>query len=263
MSTRVLDKDGNELWGPDIFGKYSIDKIEAIAKIMEQVLKNTTINFKEIIGEDGKKENYYTKTETDDQFFRKADFDTIAKAYLVSSINQYLNDIKSTDGVASNADVNTMRKVANYLTKACFDQTYQELESTNTLSINPIPTRLDNAETSIKALDTNVAHMMDVMYQVNHDGSFSSTVKLPTAERFNEVNNKVDNNVNSIVAIRGDIANIRSILTTLTDTTSFTNITNINNRLTAIETKLNEYDNFKRSVETRLSALEQHTPTGH
>lgn len=179
MSTRIESKDGEELWGPDIFGKYSIDKIRVIAEIMKGVLKDNPITF---INKSKSDEDVYTKTESNTLFILKSDFNNIAGDLVKSLTSSYLKELASTQGVASAIDVKLLEKVSNYLTRACFGQTYTEIKDLVSINIVPIPDRLQQVETQIVSADTRINHTMGVVFEVNRDGSFSSVSKVATKE---------------------------------------------------------------------------------
>lgn len=184
MSTRIESKDGEELWGPDIFGKYSIDKIRVIAEIMKGVLKDNPITF---INKSKSDEDVYTKTESNTLFILKSDFNNIAGDLVKSLTSSYLKELASTQGVASAIDVKLLEKVSNYLTRACFGQTYTEIKDLASMNIVPIPDRLQQVETQIVSADTRINHTMGVVFEVNRDGSFSSVSKVATKEELKSV----------------------------------------------------------------------------
>lgn len=184
MSTRIESKDGEELWGPDIFGKYSIDKIRVIAEIMKGVLKDNPITF---INKSKSDEDVYTKTESNTLFILKSDFNNIAGDLVKSLTSSYLKELASTQGVASAIDVKLLEKVSNYLTRACFGQTYTEIKDLSSMNIVPIPDRLQQVETQIVSADTRINHTMGVVFEVNRDGSFSSVSKVATKEELKSV----------------------------------------------------------------------------
>ena len=184
MSTRIESKDGEELWGPDIFGKYSIDKIRVIAEIMKGVLKDNPITF---INKSKSDEDVYTKIESNTLFILKSDFNNIAGDLVKSLTSSYLKELASTQGVASAIDVKLLEKVSNYLTRACFGQTYTEIKDLASMNIVPIPDRLQQVETQIVSADTRINHTMGVIFEVNRDGSFSSVSKVATKEELKSV----------------------------------------------------------------------------
>lgn len=184
MSTRIESKDGEELWGPDIFGKYSIDKIRVIAEIMKGVLKDNPITF---INKSKSDEDVYTKTESNTLFILKSDFNNIAGDLVKSLTSSYLKELASTQGVASATDVKLLEKVSNYLTRACFGQTYTEIKDLASMNIVPMPDRLQQVETQIVSADTRINHTMSVVFEVNRDGSFSSVSKIATKEELKSV----------------------------------------------------------------------------
>ena len=79
--------------GPDIFGKYSIDKIRVIAEIMKGVLKDNPITF---INKSKSDEDVYTKTESNTLFILKSDFNNIAGDLVKSLTSSYLKELAST-----------------------------------------------------------------------------------------------------------------------------------------------------------------------
>ena len=184
MSTRIESKDGEELWGPDIFGKYSIDKIRVIAEIMKGVLKDNPITF---INKSKSDEDVYTKTESNTLFILKSDFNNIAGDLVKSLTSSYLKELASTQGVASATDVKLLEKVSNYLTRACFGQTYTEIKDLASMNIVPMPDRLQQVETQIVSADIRINHTMSVVFEVNRDGSFSSVSKIATKEELKSV----------------------------------------------------------------------------
>jgi len=188
MSTRIESENGEELWGPDIFGKYSIDKIKVIAEILKGVFKDNPITF---INQSKADDEVYTKTESNTLFILKSDFNNIAGDLVKSLASSYLKELASTQGVASVTDVRTLEKVSNYLTRACFGQTYTEIKDLASMSIAPLPDRVQQVETQMVSVDTRINHTMNVVFETNRDGSFSSVSKVATTEDLKSVNDKV------------------------------------------------------------------------
>lgn len=187
MSTRIESEDGEELWGPDIFGKYSIDKIKVIAEILKGVFKDNPITF---INQ-SKADDVYTKTESNTLFILKSDFNNIAGDLVKSLASSYLKELASTQGVASITDVRTLEKVSNYLTRACFGQIYTEIKDLASMSIAPLPDRVQQVETQMVSIDTRINHTMNVVFETNRDGSFSSVSKIATKEELKSINDKM------------------------------------------------------------------------
>lgn len=188
MSTRIESENGEELWGPDIFGKYSIDKIKVIAEILKGVFKDNPITF---INQSKAGDEVYTKTESNTLFILKSDFNSIAGDLVKSLASSYLKELASTQGVASVTDVRALEKVSNYLTRACFGQTYTEIKDLASMSIAPLPDRVQQVETQMVSIDTRINHTMDVVFETNRDGSFSSVSKVATKEDLKSVNDKM------------------------------------------------------------------------
>lgn len=188
MSTRIESENGEELWGPDIFGKYSIDKIKVIAEILKGVFKDNPITF---INQSKADDEVYTKTESNTLFILKSDFNSIAGDLVKSLASSYLKELASTQGVASVTDVRALEKVSNYLTRACFGQTYTEIKALASMSIAPLPDRVQQVETQMVSIDTRINHTMDVVFETNRDGSFSSVSKVATKEDLKSVNDKM------------------------------------------------------------------------
>lgn len=188
MSTRIESEDGEELWGPDIFGKYSIDKIKVIAEILKGVFKDNPITF---VNQSEADDDVYTKTESNTLFILKSDFNNIAGDLVKSLASSYLKELANTQGVASVTDVRTLEKVSNYLTRACFGQTYTEIKDLASMSIAPLPDRVQQVETQMVSVDTRINHTMNVVFETNRDGSFSSVSKVATKEDLKSVNDKV------------------------------------------------------------------------
>lgn len=87
MSTRIESESGEELWGPDTFGKYSIDKIRVIAEIMKGVFKDTPITF---VNKGKDSDDVYTKIESNNLFVFKSDFNTLAGDLVKTLTASYL-----------------------------------------------------------------------------------------------------------------------------------------------------------------------------
>jgi len=188
MSTRIESENGEELWGPDIFGKYSIDKIKVIAEILKGVFKDNPITF---INQSKADDEVYTKTESNTLFILKSDFNSIAGDLVKSLASSYLKELASTQGVASVTEVRSLEKVSNYLTRACFGQTYTEIKDLASMNIAPLPDRVQQVETQMVSIDTRINHTMNVVFETNRDGSFSSISKVATKEDLKSVNDKV------------------------------------------------------------------------
>jgi hypothetical protein len=188
MSTRIESENGEELWGPDIFGKYSIDKIKVIAEILKGVFKDNPITF---INQSKADDEVYTKTESNTLFILKSDFNSIAGDLVKSLASSHLKELASTQGVASVTEVRSLEKVSNYLTRACFGQTYTEIKDLASMNIAPLPDRVQQVETQMVSIDTRINHTMNVVFETNRDGSFSSISKVATKEDLKSVNDKV------------------------------------------------------------------------
>nr|DAK76217.1 MAG TPA: hypothetical protein [Bacteriophage sp.]DAW66403.1 MAG TPA: hypothetical protein [Bacteriophage sp.] len=188
MSTRIESENGEELWGPDIFGKYSIDKIKVIAEILKGVFKDNPITF---INQSKADDEVYTKTESNTLFILKSDFNSIAGDLVKSLTSSYLKELANTQGVASVTEVRLLEKVSNYLTRACFGQTYTEIKDLASMNIAPLPDRVQQVETQMVSIDTRINHTMNVVFETNRDGSFSSISKVATKEDLKSVNDKV------------------------------------------------------------------------
>lgn len=188
MSTRIESENGEELWGPDIFGKYSIDKIKVIAEILKGVFKDNPITF---INQSKADDEVYTKTESNTLFILKSDFNSIAGDLVKSLTSSYLKELANTQGVASVTEVRSLEKVSNYLTRACFGQTYTEIKDLASMNIAPLPDRVQQVETQMVSIDTRINHTMNVVFETNRDGSFSSISKVATKEDLKSVNDKV------------------------------------------------------------------------
>lgn len=188
MSTRIESENGEELWGPDIFGKYSIDKIKVISEILKGIFKDNPITF---INQSKADDEVYTKTESNTLFILKSDFNSIAGDLVKSLASSYLKELASTQGVASVTDVRALEKVSNYLTRACFGQTYTEIKDLASMNIAPLPDRVQQVETQMVSIDTRINHTMNVVFETNRDGSFSSLSKVATKEDLKSVNDKV------------------------------------------------------------------------
>lgn len=188
MSTRIESENGEELWGPDTFGKYSIDKIKVISEILKGIFKDNPITF---INQSKADDEVYTKTESNTLFILKSDFNSIAGDLVKSLASIYLKELASTQGVASVTDVRALEKVSNYLTRTCFGQTYTEIKDLASMSIVPLPDRVQQVETQMVSIDTRINHTMDVVFETNRDGSFSSVSKVATKEDLKSVNDKM------------------------------------------------------------------------
>lgn len=188
MSTRIESENGEELWGPDIFGKYSIDKIKVIAEILKGVFKDNPITF---INQSKADDEVYTKTESNTLFILKSDFNSIAGDLVKSLTSSYLKELANTQGVASVTEVRSLEKVSNYLTRACFGQTYTEIKDLASMNIAPLPDRVQQVETQMVSIDTRINHTMNVVFETNRNGSFSSISKVATKEDLKSVNDKV------------------------------------------------------------------------
>ena len=188
MSTRIESENGEELWGPDTFGKYSIDKIKVIAEILKGIFKDNPITF---INQSKADDDVYTKTESNTLFILKSDFNTIAGDLVKSLTSSYLKELANTQGVASVTDVRTLEKVSNYLTRACFGQTFTEIKDLSSMSIAPLPDRVQQVETQLVSVDTRINHTMSVVFETNRDGSFSSVSKVASKGDLSAINDKV------------------------------------------------------------------------
>ena len=271
MSTRIESENGEELWGPDIFGKYSIDKIKVIAEILKGVFKDNPITF---INQSKADDEVYTKTESNTLFILKSDFNSIAGDLVKSLASSYLKELASTQGVASVTDVRALEKVSNYLTRACFGQTYTEIKDLASMSIAPLPDRVQQVETQMVSIDTRINHTMDVVFETNRDGSFSSVSKVATKEDLKSVNDKmgsgnitVRNSKNVIDAVnRLDksivaLESISEFVNTLS-TTVFTLSSTVNNLSATVSRLSSTVDRVDRLVGNDALKTSSKTITG-
>ena len=109
MATRIKDEKGSVLWGPNTFGSYTIEQIQVVTKIFEDLLKNLSLKV-ENVGENVHKD-VYTKEESNTLFILKTDFNSLASDLVKALVNNYIQEQASTAGLAAAADVRTLEKV--------------------------------------------------------------------------------------------------------------------------------------------------------
>lgn len=245
MATRIKDEKGSVLWGPNTFGSYTIEQIQVVTKIFEDLLKNLSLKV-ENVGENVHKD-IYTKEESNTLFILKTDFNSLASDLVKALVNNYIQEQASTAGLAAAADVRTLEKVANYLTKTCFNQTYTEIKDVSNLNINPLVDRVFTLETKWTALDTNTNHLMADIYELNPDGSYSSVVKFFKKSEAKAIQDKLG--VGTITSGESDVItalnniNVKiNTLNTLAETVRIlsTSINNLTSRIEKLENKIGE-----------------------
>ena len=254
MSTRIESENGEELWGPDTFGKYSIDKIKVIAEILKGIFKDNPITF---VNQSKADDDVYTKTESNTLFILKSDFNNIAGDLVKSLASSYLRELASTQGVASVTDVQALVKVSNYLTRACFGQTYTEIKDLSSMSIAPLPDRVQQVETQMVSVDTRINHTMNVVFETNRDGSFSSVSKVASKEDLNSINGKLGsgnitvrnasnvvdaiNRLDKSVVALGSISDVVNTLSTTVNTLS-TTVNNLSSTVSRLSRSVDRID---------------------
>lgn len=252
MSTRIESESGEELWGPDTFGKYSIDKIRVIAEIMKGVFKDTPITF---VNKGKDSDDVYTKIESNNLFVFKSDFNTLAGDLVKTLTASYLRQLSETEGVASANDIKVLTKVANFLTRVCFNQTYTEIKDLSTMNIVAIPDRLQQVETQQVSVDTRINHMMGVIYEINRDGSFSSTSKVATKEEVSGIGNRLGS---GSVTVRGASDVIDAVNRLDRSVVALESISNLVNNLSttvnALANTVNRLDTLLGSEPLRTNA---------
>ena len=134
------------------------------------------------------------------------------------------------------------------MTRVCFNQTYTEIKDLSTMNIVAIPDRLQQVETQQVSVDTRINHMMGVIYEINRDGSFSSTSKVATKEEVSSIVNRLGS---GSVTVRGasDVVDAVNRLDR-----SVVALESISNLVSSLSTTVNALANTVNRLDTLLGS---------
>jgi len=168
--TSIENPDGETLWAPNDFGTYSIEKIEVISKILQNMLKELVVTVK--VDQSGDDNTFYTKEESNEYFLRKTDYRSLA----LDTINDLVQSNVDNDVIVSVNSFNQMINAVNFLSRICFDLTYEQLKvSGEELTFVPFHTEINNLSARVSSFDTNMDRLLYTVYQTNANNSIDYT----------------------------------------------------------------------------------------
>lgn len=184
------DNETNELlWSPNNFGSYSVEKVNLIADIMKNLLKDVTINVKGTMNRD---EESYTKKEVNDllkDYLLRADYGDVASPAIHAETNSYLENLRNQGKMVDKSITDNLVMAADYWTKCCLSMTYSELiNSSVPPSVSSFNSRLDNLEGIQGSHTTYLSKIMSDMYS---DPSLRVGVKFSSKKFTGEVDGAV------------------------------------------------------------------------
>ena len=163
MSTSIVGEDGELRWAPNDFGTYSVEKIQEITKILSGLLESIKVS----VEMDDSNKNYYTKEETDTKllsYFLKTDFQDYLGSQINDIIGAYIQSQENMGQIVTADTIARMKKVIGFLTRVCFDQSYSQMEGTDTESTNPYNYRINSLETNLSSTRNIVDSLVSDFY---------------------------------------------------------------------------------------------------
>lgn len=263
MSLTVENDNGDLMWSPNDFGTYSVEKIQVIADILKEIFKNTPITLS--IDSTLSGGSYYTKEESNQNFVLKTDFSSLASDLVKSLVTSYLKDKETSGDLANSSTQKDNIRVLGLLTKICFDQTYEgTVSATETPTFTPFPLQIQNLTELVNSDNTNISHLLSVVYEVNNDGTVSSRVNVATLKDLEAVNTSINSVNNSLDSMNGSISTINSQITDIKsdvkkDNTTLTSLKNEVGNLSDFSSGVTDKTSIIKainSLEARISAIE-------
>lgn len=232
MATQIKDAETQELlWQADDFGKYSLDKIQAISTILKSLLTDITIHMDTSINEESLA-NVYTKDESNKRFV------------LVEALNQSVEGAVSAlvvagkiPGITSLDLINTRLETLN-VNCTGYDYAgnkrqagYKEL--------------IDNLDTDITNTNNNVLRVIQTLYEENSDGTYDFEKVL--VAKISETG--VKTNLNSEIKDRSTlVAAINSLFQEISETKS---------SISGASTAVADISKVKQDIQTATQDLSQ------
>lgn len=166
--TGIENEEEEILWAPNDFGTYSIEKIEVIAKILQNVMKDMVITVKnDTSSDDG---SYYTKEESNNYFLRKTDYRSMAS----ETLNEIVQSNIDRNVLLSVSDFNSMVNAVDFLARICFSLTYNQLKAAgNELTFVPFHTQINNLSSRVSSFDDNIDKLLYAVFKKNSDNSIN------------------------------------------------------------------------------------------
>ena len=225
--------------------------------------------------------NYYTKQEIDEKlllYFLKQDFQDFLGDRITDVLGSYITSQEAVGRIVTVETTNKMKRVMNYLTRICFDETYDRMEAeTEEITITPFYLRLDNLEGRMYTVEVVSNALASDLYDVPETrqglravrksdivtASENSTTKVPSASleyslrnlvstlstNVDTLDGKVTNLDTSVTGLSGDVSDLDTELSTLDG-----KVTSIQNPVSSLESA---YDNWKDQVINKLVDLER------
>ena len=271
MATKIVGEDGDLRWSPNSFGSYSVDKTQQIADILQQLMSTLTIS---VDIDDTSHRNYYTKQEIDEKlllYFLKQDFQDFLGDRITDVLGSYITSQEAVGRIVTVETTNKMKKVINYLTKICFDETYDRMEAeTEEITITPFYLRLDNLEGRMYTVEVVSNALASDLYDVpeTRQGlravrksdivtvSTDSTTKVPSASLEYELRGIVIDLGDTVSTLNTTVSDMSGDVSDLGDTVSTLNTT-VSDIQAPVSSLESAYDNWKDQVINKLVDLER------
>lgn len=171
---QLTNDDGDVLWDPKDFGEYSIDKVELIISLLENLLSKTTIKM-ETTYDDGTLSNIYTKSQSDERFFHKSDTDSVITPLVRDKIDVYLSN---TQTVASKSEFDVLKGIVNTLRISCVGLDLEGNSVDSAMSLSSRMTGLDDSRNGkVTTNYNNIWNLSAIIYEIE-DGQITSKVKV-------------------------------------------------------------------------------------
>lgn len=234
MSTQIRDSETNELlWQANDFGKYSMEKIEAISKILKEILTDTTLSMETSFNKDSlSMANLYTKDECNDIFVQLNVLEKLVKG-LISEL--------MLEGSIPNStllDLISLRLETLNISCTGYDYKGDKKQAGFQEQIDAIDGDLANTA-------NNIIRLFKVVFQESTDGiyNFNNVLLAPISETGNvsSLNSGISNRktlVDAINSVYSAVVDMKSTVQSISQS-----ITSINSKLESLEKRITELEN--------------------
>lgn len=159
MATQIRDSKTNELlWQADDFGRYSIDKIQAISNILKGILTDVTIHMDTSLNEESLS-NVYTKDQSNNRF--------VQVSALKQSVEGVVSELVVSGKIPGITSLDLINSRLETLNINCTGYDYSGNKKQAGYS-----ELIDNLNTDITNTSSNVARIFKVVFHENEDGTY-------------------------------------------------------------------------------------------
>lgn len=149
---QVSDDDEDYAWNPADFGEFDIEKIKAIAKIWEKLLKAITLKVDSTLPEF---KDVYTKEEvlrllTD--YVLKSDFSNLAGEVVKEKADNYFTGLEQEGKIVTSDSLVDIDKLLGWLVQICFAVDKEKLIRTGPGSFTAFSTQIFNLDTVVNGV---------------------------------------------------------------------------------------------------------------